>query len=128
MSYAFRVLILVALVLLPTVASAEEQGDKVARTADGKLTIDSTVMAPNSCYSAGRATPGSPPDVVSVDNAILITQPLEHSGAQMCLMMLKPVQFHFTTEVPTGAQAIVIYLFDEKTKTVTARAVAIPSR
>ena len=43
-------------------------------------------------------------------------------------MMLKPVQFSITTEVPEGAQAIVIYSLNEKTKTVTARAVAIPSR
>jgi hypothetical protein len=85
-------------------------------------------MAPNSCYAAGQATTGSPPDVVSVDNAILITQTLEHNGGSMCMMMMKPVQFSITTEIPDHAQAVVIYLLNEKTKTVTARAMAIPSK
>jgi hypothetical protein len=128
MNNLLRALVLASISMATTSAGAAEPGDKVTRSADGKVTVSSVFMAPNTCYSAGQAATGSPPDAVSVDNAILITQPLEHSGDQMCLMMLKPVQFSITTDVPEGAQAIVIYSLDEKTRTVTARALAIPSQ
>jgi len=47
----------------------------------------------------------------------------------MCMMMLTPVTFRvFTTEVPEGAQAIVIYTIDEAAGSVNARALAIPEK
>ena len=129
MNNMLRAFVLVSVAMAATSAgAADEPGDKVTRSADGKVIVSSVVMAPDTCYSAGQATIGSPPAAIPVDNTISIIQPLEHSGEQMCMMMLKPVQFSITTEVPEGAQAIVVYTLNEKTKTVTARALAIPSR
>jgi hypothetical protein len=121
-----RILLLLAL-LVPVSAGAAEPGDKVSRTSDGKLEVTSVYLAPSSCYSAGTAVPGAPADVIAIDNAILITQPLKHSGAQICLWMMKPVTFTITSEMSKGAQAIVIYTINEKTKSVAARALAIPN-
>ena len=64
---------------------------RAVRTADGKLEVTSVYLAPSSCYSAGPTTPGAPADVIAVDNAVLITQQLKHSGDQMCLWMMKSV-------------------------------------
>ena len=121
-----RVLLLAAL-LVPVTSAADEPGDKAVRTADGKLEVTSVVLAPSSCYSAGASVAGAPEDATWIDNAILITQSLKHSGDEMCLWMMKPVKFTTRTDVPKGAQAIVLYTVDEKTKSVAARALAIPS-
>jgi hypothetical protein len=127
MTTRIQMLVLLLALLAPLSVGAEEPGDEVVRTADGKLKVTTVYLAPSSCHSAGTAVPGAPVDAITIDNAILITQPLKHSGDQVCLWMMKPVTFAITAEVPKGAQAIVIYTVNEETKSVTARALAIPN-
>jgi hypothetical protein len=125
-----RAVVLSTVIFASSVVAEEELelGDKVVRTPDGKVSISSVVLAPNSCYSAGKAFFGSPEEVTWIENAIPVTQPLMHSG-EVCMMMLTPVKFSsFTTEVPEGAQAIVLYTLDEVTGNVNARALAIPEK
>lgn len=119
-----RMLFLAAL-LIPALAAAEEPGDKAVRNADGKVEVTSIYLARDGCYSAGTSAPGTPAGVIAVENAVSITQQLKHSGAQACVMMMTPVKFTTTVEIPKGAQAIVIYTVDEHRKSVTARALAI---
>lgn len=123
-----KTLILVVLLMVNGSASADEPGDEVVRTPDGKLEVSSIVLAPSSCYSAGPVTSGAPDGSLAIDNAILITQTLKHSGAQMCLWMMKPVEFETKVEAIKGAQAIVIYTVNAETSSVSARALAIPKR
>jgi len=125
-SSVIRIWILVVGLMANGAAYADEPGDEVVRTRDGKLEVSSIVLAPSSCYSAGPVLSGAPEGTIAIDNAILITQSLKHSGAQMCMWMMKPVEFETTVESFKGAQAIVIYTVNEETKSVSARALAIP--
>lgn len=128
MSTVIKMLILVVGVMINGSAYADEPGDKVVRTPDGKFEVSSVFLAPSSCYSAGPVVSGAPEGTIAIDNAILITQSLKHSGAPMCLWMMKPVEFKTTVEAIKGAQAIVIYTVNDETNSVSARALAIPKR
>lgn len=108
-------------------AMAEEPGDAVTLEPDGKVTIASVVMAPNPCYTAGEPRVGTPEGAIPIEGALSIVQPLEHNGARVCAMVITPVRFAITTELPAGAKTIVIYGVNEKTGAVQARAVGIPA-
>jgi hypothetical protein len=127
MSAVIRTLILIVVVMVNVSAYADEPGDKVKRTPDGQFEVSSVYLAPSSCYSAGPVVSGAPEGSTAIDNAILITQSLKHNGAQMCLWMMKPVEFKTTVESFKGAQAIVIYTVNDETNSVSARALAIPN-
>jgi hypothetical protein len=62
-----------------------------------------------------------------VENAVLVTYPLKHAGG-MCIQALKPVTFSITTQAVKGAQAIVVYTTDERTKSTSVRALSLPAK
>lgn len=105
--------------------AAQEPSDSVKWVGPGKIQIKSTVIASDGCYSAGTATKGHPEGATPVENAILITYPLEHRDG-MCTMALKPVEFTITSDVPADAKAVVIYTTDKSKKSMIARALALP--
>ncbi len=119
---------LAALALGASTAAAGQPSDSLAWTAEGRLRIESTVIASNGCYSAGVAEARAPQGERPIRNAVLITFPLEHSGQPACTMALKPVRFSLTTEASEGVQAVVVYTTDAHRHSVDARALALPPR
>lgn len=115
-------------ILITASAVAQEPSDSVKWVGANKIEVKSTVVASNGCYSAGTATTGHPDGATFIENAVVLTFPLEHSGGQGCTMALKPVAFSITTDVPASAQAVVIYITEKHTKSVSARAIALPAR
>jgi len=123
-----RLLTLGLAMLTPLVARAEQPSDSLVWTPQGRLRIQSTVMAANGCYSAGVAGTGAPQGERPIRDALLVTFPLEHSGQSGCTMAVKPIRFSLTAEVPEGAQAVIVYVTDRNRNSVAARAFAIPPR
>lgn len=119
-------IIALTMLLITGLTFAQMPNDTVLRMPDGKIEIQSSVMATNGCYSAGRAVTGAPSGVSQVKNAILITYPLQHSGAENCTMMMTLVRFKLLVAAPKNAQAIIIYTTDSYRKTISARALALP--
>lgn len=119
-------IIALTLLLLAGLTFAQMPNDTVLRMPDGKIEIQSSVMATNGCYSAGRAVSGAPSGASKIKNAILITYPLQHSGAEICTMMMTLVRFKLVVAAPKNAQAIIIYTTDSSRKSISARALALP--
>ena len=67
-----------------------------------------------------RRVDGSP-------NAVLFTYPLKHIKG-MCTQALNPVTFSIAAEVAHDAQAIVVYTVDERTNSMSVRALTLPAR
>lgn len=109
-----------------TTAIAEIGGDSVTKKPDGSLEIKSTVLAPNGCYSKGSETSDAPTGERKIENAILVTFTLKHSGAPVCTQAVKPVAFSVAVKPPKDAQAVIVYVSDPRTKSITARAFALP--
>jgi hypothetical protein len=107
---------------------AQEPSDTVKWSGAGRVAIESTVLAPNGCYSAGRPVAGVPAGATVVEHAALVTFPLVHADGVMCTQALKPVHFSITVDAAAGTQAIVIYTTDTLAKSVTARALSLPRR
>jgi hypothetical protein len=113
--------------LFAVTAAAQQPSDSVKWVGTDKLEIKSTVIASDGCYSAGPATAGNPAGSTAVQNAVLVTYSLKHT-AGMCTQALTPVTFSITTDVAKGAQAIVLYTIDAKTKSTSARALTLPAK
>lgn len=109
-----------------SIANAESDSASVAKKPDGKLEIKSTVIAPNGCYSKGSETFGAPSGERKIENAIPVTFALKHSGASICTQGLVKVPFTIVVEGSKDAQAIIVYVSDPNTKSITARALALP--
>lgn len=112
---------------IATPTDAQQVSDSVRWVGADRLEINSTVLAPNGCYSAGSATAGHPAGSMAVRNAVLLTYSLKHTEG-MCTQALTPVMFSITTEAAKDDQAIVVYTIDPRTKSTTVRAVYLPAR
>lgn len=108
------------------VAIAETGESTITKRQDGKYEIKSTIVTANGCYSKGAETSSSPSGERIIENAILVTFTLKHSGASLCTQALKPVTFSIAVDAPKGVQAAIIYISDPSTKSLSARAVALP--
>jgi hypothetical protein len=63
----------------------------LSREPDGEFTLDAVTITPNSCYSAGRAKPGVPPNVRITPETFSVLLPLRARSGP-CLMALRPVR------------------------------------
>ena len=108
-------------------AAAQQPSDSVRWVGTDTLEIKSIVTASDGCYSAGSAMAGRPTGSMAVRNAVLLTFPLKHTKG-MCTQALNPFTFSIIAEVAKDAQAIVVYTTDERTKSISARALTIPAK
>lgn len=113
--------------LMASAAIAQEPSDSVRRAGPGKVEIKSTVIARDGCYSAGKAVAGAPEGATLVENAVLVTFPLEHSNG-ICTMALHPVEFSITVDALATSKAIIVYVTDKSKNSITAKALALPGR
>jgi hypothetical protein len=60
---------------------------------NGEYTLDSVTLAPNSCYSPGRARVGAPPNVRLIPEAQPVVLELAHAR-HLCPMHVTPIKHH----------------------------------
>lgn len=75
----------------------------LATEPDGEFTLHSVTLTPNSCYSAGRAVPGVPPQVRLVAEVFSVILPVRVRQGP-CLMVLTPLR-HRLRNLRLGAKA-----------------------
>jgi hypothetical protein len=121
--------IIALLSMLPLQAVvAAEVVDSVGRTADGRVIVTTTTHAPSLCHSAGAAYLGTPEGVTPITGAVSVTQPMLHSGGEMCAMIATEVKYRLEIDVQPVTQAIILYLWNQRNGHIEARVWAVPAQ
>jgi hypothetical protein len=72
----------------------------LSKEPDGEHTLHSVTITPNSCFAAGRAERGAPPNVRLLPEIEPVLLHVRRSG-QVCLQVLKPVR-HYLPDLKLG--------------------------
>ena len=111
-----------------TVSAQQEPPADSVVWAGNEIRVQAIVEAPSGCYTAGASQAGVPEGAPAVEDSVAITLTINHSGAEMCTQAMRPLRFTATATPGPGAQAIILYVVDSRTKRGLLRALALPPR
>lgn len=78
------------------------------REPDGELTLDAVTLTPSTCYAAGPAYLGVPPNVRITAETLAVLLPIRtHFGR--CAMVLTPVRHRLANLVATGKTSVLAF-------------------